>query len=114
MEWPLAWTPGSVCPWAISPDGLIFESAPPQNLGRNYNQQDAYDKLGQLPNHCRQPFRRPKTLEACAAVGLGIDELVEQRLALDALVRGKLSGHHVIPGRVQKRYLPASVGFGEQ
>ena len=36
VEWPLAWILVSVCPWAIYPDGLIFESTPPQNLGRNY------------------------------------------------------------------------------
>lgn len=71
--------------------------------------------LMRIVQNYRQPFRRrAQAIEARAPAGLGVDELIQKGLTLGALVQGQLGGHHIVPGPVQKRCLPAAVGLGEQ
>lgn len=97
----------------LFPSSLL--ERPTQKSWEELYQQDAYNKLGQLPKNCRKPFyRHAQTVKARAPAGLGIDDLIQQGLVLGVLVQGQLGGHYVIPGPVQEGYLPASVGLGEQ
>ncbi len=54
-----------------------------------------------------------QAVKARAPAGLGVDDPIQQGLALGVLVQGQLGGHHVVPGPVQEGYLSAAVGPGE-
>lgn len=73
------------------------------------------NKSGHLPEQCRQPIRcQAKLLNPNTAAGFSVDDLTQQMLALGVFVQSQLRGHYVVPGPIQKGYLPSAVGFGEQ